>query len=150
MPLYQAGSVYSGVRQAKQTAGQRRIETEQQRQAVIESITSAWTALQSASDLIRSNIDLVEAAEIALEGVTQEAEVGARTTLDVLDSEQELLDAQVALVRAERDEFVAGFDLRAAIGSLSAEALALPVDPYNPELNYALVRRKLFGLEVSE
>ena len=135
-PIYQGGVLSSQVRQAKQVASQRTIELEQQKQIVIEGVTSAWTALQSASDRIRSNIIQLEAAEIALEGVIQEAEVGARTTLDVLDAEQELLDAQVSLVRAERDEFVAAFDLRVAIGTLSAEELGLPTTLYDPNKNY--------------
>ncbi len=87
----------------------------------------------------------MRAAEIALDGVRQEAEVGSRTTLDVLDSEQELLDARVSLVRAERDEYVAGFELRAAIGRLSAFDLNLPVDRYDPTLNYNHTRGKIIG-----
>mgnify|MGYP001288506229 CR=1 FL=1 len=150
VPIFQGGTLSSQVRQAKQLASQRKLELEQQRQTIIEGVTSAWTALQSASDRIRSNIVQVEAAEIALDGVIQEAEVGARTTLDVLDAEQELLDAQVALVRAERDEFVAAFDLRLAIGTLSAEELGLPTTLYDPNKNYNLVKNKLFGVEIIE
>ncbi|MBM3504164.1 MAG: TolC family outer membrane protein [Alphaproteobacteria bacterium] len=145
IPLYQSGSEYATVRQQKQTANQRRIEIELQRRSVRESVTRSWAALSSASDRIRSGVDQVRAAEIALDGVRQEAEVGSRTTLDVLDSEQELLDARVALVRAERDEYVAGFELRAAIGRLSAADLNLPVDRYDPVGNYAATRNRLIG-----
>lgn len=145
VPLYQAGSVSSQVRQAKQLASQRKIQVELQRQSVIESVTSAWSGLISATDRIRSTIDQVEAAEIALDGVIQESNVGARTTLDVLDAEQELLDAQVALVRAERDEFVAGFDLLLAIGMLSPENIGLPIKFYDPEDNLSRVRNILYG-----
>ena len=145
MSLYQSGSQYSRIRQAKQTNSQRRIDIETQRRAVTESVTKAWVTLNSATEQIRANVDQVIAAEVALDGVQQEAEVGARTVLDVLDAEQELLNAQVALVRAERDEFVAGFDLRVALGRLSAEQLGLPVAIYDPTSNYQTVRNKLFG-----
>ncbi len=145
VPLYQSGSEYSQIRQAKQTNSQRRIDIETQRRAVVESVTQAWASLNSATEQIRANVDQVRAAEVALDGVEQEAEVGARTVLDVLDAEQELLNAQVALVRSERDEFVAGFDLRVALGRLSAEQLGLPVAVYDPTANYAAVRNKLYG-----
>ena len=85
-------------------------------------------------------------AEVALDGVRQEADVGSRTTLDVLNAEQELLNARVALVVAERDEYVAAFDLRSAIGRLTAAQLALPVEVYDPAVHYRAVRNKLFGL----
>ncbi len=145
VPLYQSGSEYSAVRQAKQTNSQRRIDIETQRRAVVESVTQAWAALNSATEQIRANVDQVRAAEVALDGVQQEAEVGVRTVLDVLDAEQELLNAQVALVRSERDEFVAGFDLRVALGRLSVEQLGLPVATYDPTANYKAVRNKLYG-----
>ena len=115
---------------------------------MVESVTQAWATLNSATEQIRANVDQVRAAEVALDGVQQEAEVGARTVLDVLDAEQELLNAQVALVRSERDEFVAGFDLRVALGRLSAEQLGLPVAAYDPTANYQAVRNKLFGRDI--
>jgi len=148
VPLYQSGSEFSQIRQAKQTNSQRRIDIETQRRSVIESVTQAWATLNSATEQIRANVDQVIAAEVALDGVQQEAEVGARTVLDVLDAEQELLNAQVALVRTERDEFVAGFDLRVALGRLSAEQLGLPVAVYDPTSNYKTVRNKLYGRDV--
>ncbi len=148
VPLYQSGSVYSQVRQLRQTNNQRRIEVEESRRAVIEDVTQSWERLQTASARIRSRADQVAAAEVALDGVRQEAEVGSRTVLDVLDAEQELLDARVALVATERDEYVAGFDLRAAIGRLTAEDLGLPVEIYDPTKYYDAVRNKLIGANV--
>ena len=149
VPLYQTGSEYSQIRQAKQTNSQRRIDIETQRRAAVESVTQAWAALNSASEQIRSNVDQVRAAEVARDGVRQEAEVGSRTVLDVLDAQQELLNAQVALVRSERDEFVAGFDLRVALGRLSAEQMGLPVAVYDPTANYQTVRNKLYGRDIA-
>jgi outer membrane protein TolC len=88
----------------------------------------------------------VRAAEIALEGVRQENAVGARTILDILDAEQELLDSQVNLVRSQRDEIVAGFEVLFAIGRLTARDLNLPVEVYDPEADYLKVRNTWFDL----
>ncbi len=87
----------------------------------------------------------VKANEVALEGVQQEAQVGARTVLDILDAEQELVDAQVELVRAQADEVSSAFDLKRAVGELSADRLALAVDIYNPRKHYDEVRGLWFG-----
>ena len=87
----------------------------------------------------------VRANEIALEGVRREAEVGARTVLDILDAEQELLGSSVDLVRAQRDKVVAAYALTAAVGWLTARQVNLPVDFYDPEQHYREVRGKWFG-----
>ncbi len=114
-----------------------------------ESSITAWEGLQTARAQIRSFETGVRAAEIALEGVRQENEVGARTILDILDAEQELLDAQVNLVRSQRDEIVAGFAVLAAIGQLIARDLELAVEVYNPEVDYLNVRNAWFGLGIN-
>ncbi len=146
VPLYQAGAVTARLRAAKETAGQRRLEIEQNRRAVLENVSRAWESLQTARAQIAAFGDAVRAAEIALDGVTQEAAVGARTTLDVLDAEQELFDAKVDLVRAERDEVVSSFALEAAIGRLTAARLRLPVKIYDERQHYEAVRNKLWGV----
>ena len=145
VPLYQAGTVYSQVREARQVQSQRLVEIETARRQAVENVTQAWERLQATRSAIRSLTDTVRAAEIALDGVRQEAAVGSRTTLDVLDAEQELLDARVRLVIADRDEYVAGFSLLAAIGRLSARQLNLPVEYYDPEAHYREVRDQWFG-----
>jgi TolC family type I secretion outer membrane protein len=150
IPLYQSGSVESQVRQAKEVASQRRVEIEQTRRAIVERTTQAWEDLQSARARIATNREQVRANEIALEGVRQEASVGSRTTLDTLDAEQELLDSRVALVAAERDEYVAGFRLLAAIGALSADRMGLAVERYDPESHYRQVRDKWWGWNTPE
>lgn len=147
MPLYEAGSTYSQTRQRKQTHNQRRIQVEEQRRSVRQSVTQAWENLTTARSNIVARTAQVDAARIALEGVQQEAEVGSRTTLDVLDQEQEYLDARVAEVRARRDEYVAGYTLLSAVGRLGARQLALPVEFYDPETNYKRVRDKWFGTD---
>lgn len=150
VPLYQSGSEYAAVRAAKETNSQRRIEIDVQRRQAIENTIRAWSSLLTATDRIRSGADQVRAAEVALDGVRQESDVGSRTTLDVLNAEQELLNARVALVVAERDEYVAAFDLRSAIGRLTAAQLALPVEVYDPAIHYRAVRNKLFGLSTPD
>ncbi len=145
MPLYQSGAVYSRLREAKQTVGQERIEITQARRDVVQGVTQAWEALQTARARIVSFTAQVRANGIALEGVKREADVGARTVLDILDAEQELLGASVDLVGARRDEVVSAFKLKAAVGQLTARQLNLPVDFYDPERHYREVRDKWFG-----
>ena len=145
IPLYQGGSAYSEIRQSREINSRRRVEVEETRREVVEGVTQAWEALNTARAEIQSRRDEVRAAEIALEGVRQESIVGARTTLDVLDAEQELLDARVALVVAERDEFVASFELAAAVGGLTAANLELPVELYDAEAHYRNVRSVRWG-----
>jgi outer membrane protein len=146
MPLYASGSVTSRVRAAKQVVSQRREEYNQAIRSAVEAATNAWQTLQTGRAQIQAFSAAVKAAEIALEGVREEANVGSRTVLDVLDAEQELLDARVGLVRAMRDELVATYQLRQAVGEATAEKLGLPVALYNVENHYREVRRKWWGL----
>ena len=146
VPLYQGGGEYAGVRQAKQVVHQRRNELETITRAVREETTTAWQALVTARSRITSIRAQVEAAEIALEGSQREAEVGQRTTLDVLDQENDLFQAGVDLVQAQRDEIVASYRLKAAVGQLTAPELNLPVNVYDADAHYEAVRTRLFGL----
>lgn len=145
VPLYQKGSVYSRLREAKQNAGRRRLVLEDTRRDIIESATSAWEALVTARARTKSFEAQIDANQIALEGVRREASVGSRTVLDVLDAEQELLNSRVSLVRAKRDEIVAGFELKEAVGELTANKLGLAVTIYDPNTHYRGVRDKLIG-----
>jgi len=145
IPLYQQGAVSSRVREAKQRAAQRRLEYLDEQRAAIETSRTAWEDLQTSRARIEAFKIEIESSEIALEGVRQEANVGSRTVLDVLDAEQELLDAQVNLVRAERDEFVAASELAAAVGKLTAKEYNLDVDYYNETEHYNKVRDKIYG-----
>jgi TolC family type I secretion outer membrane protein len=145
VPLYQKGSVYSRVREARQVLGQRSEELEAARRVAMESAASAWNTWQTARAAVRSFEAEVRANEIALDGVQREALVGSRTVLDVLDAEQELLDAKVNLVRSDRDELVARFALKSAVGGLTAMELKLPVEIYDAEGYYRRVRNRWFG-----
>ncbi len=147
VPLYQRGLVSSQVRENKQRALQRRREIDEALRRVKRLAVASWEQLKSTEAQRESFGAEVRSAEIALEGVRQENAVGARTILDVLDAEQELLDAQVSLARARRDEIVAGFAVFSAMGRLTARNLALGMDVYDPEVDYRAVRDRWFGLD---
>ena len=147
VPLYQQGAVSSRVRESKQVASQRRLQVREAIRQAREDAISGWERLLTARAQIASLLQSVRANEIALEGVRQENAVGARTVLDVLDAEQELLDAQVSLVSAQRDEIVASFQVLTAIGRMTAADLGLGTAVYDPETDYRAVREKWFGLD---
>ncbi len=146
VPIYEAGATTSRVREAKQTVGQRRNQVDEAVRQARSTAVSAWEALVTARATIESNQAQVRSSEIALEGVRQEATVGSRTVLDVLNAEQELLDARVNLVTAQRDEVVAVFQLLSATGQLTAGRLDLGVTTYNYEDHYNKVRGKIWGV----
>ena len=150
IPLYPSGNVPSQVRQAKQTASQLRVTIDQQRRAAAQSAATAWQELQTARSQITSYRVQTKANQIALEGVRQEAQVGARTVLDVLDAEQALLVSQVNLVRAQHDEVVAAYSVIASVGRLTARNLSLKVPLYDPEQHYHDVRDSWWGLASDE
>lgn len=147
VPLYQAGRVSSQVREAKQIASQRRIQIIEAGRAVREAVVTTWNIFVSSADTIASLQDQVAANQLALEGVTQEALVGTRTTLDVLDAEQELVASQVALVDARRARVVAAYQLIAATGRLTAANLALAVPYYDPNVHFDETRYRAYGVD---
>lgn len=140
VPLYQSGSVYSRLRESKQQASELRLIVDRERRNATEKATRTWESLQAAQARVSSFRTQIQASKIAFEGVEREAAVGSRTVLDVLNAEQELLDARVSYIRAQRDEAVAMFELLAAVGRLTAHNLQLPVDLYDPEVHYQEVR----------
>ncbi|WP_159714970.1 TolC family outer membrane protein [Geminicoccus flavidas] len=146
VPLYQGGTEYSQVRQNRQLARQRDEQLVATQRSVAETVTTAWETLQTSTSNIRSRQAQVRANQIALEGVEQEAQVGSRTVLDVLDAEQELFSSQVELVRAQANEAIAAYALLASIGQLTADRLELPVERYDAEAYYQENRSRLFGL----
>lgn len=145
IPIYQQGTVYSRLREARQDAAEEAFTIDQQRREVVEEATQAWESLQTARAQVDSFQTQIEANVVALEGVEREASVGSRTVLDVLDAEQELLDSRVSHVRAQRDEIVAIYQVKAAVGQLTARDLELPVTLYDPREHYQEVRGKWFG-----
>ena len=149
VPLYEGGGVQARVRQAKHTHVSRLQEIEQARSETQANVTAAWSRMMAARAQLQSDEVQVEAARTALDGVREEEKVGQRTLLDVLNAEQEYLDAQVALISTRRDLVVASYGLLAAMGRLSAEGLALTQTVYDPEENYREVRHKWFGLSIT-
>lgn len=148
IPLYSQGNQESMVRQARYAHGQKRIQIEAQRRQAIQGAVQAWQSLVTARAAITSFQVAVRAETMAVDGLRQEAQVGSRTVLDVLTEQQNLLNAQLNLVEARRNEVVAGYQLRAAIGTLTARDLALPVAAYDPEPDYQKTRSRWWGTSV--
>ncbi len=147
VPLYQQGIVTSRVREAKQTASQRRIEISEAKRRVRQEALSAWAQLESARTSIEQVRQEVEAARVALTGMEEEHRVGSRTVIDVLDAEQDLFNAQISLVRARRDLAVAGYGVLSAVGRLTARDLGLDVQYYDPVSDFEAVRGLWWSVE---
>ena len=150
VPIYQGGAEYATIRQAKETLGQRRIDMDTARDAVAQTVTQAWGQLEAAKATISSTTAQVAASEIALNGVREEARVGQRTTLDVLNAQQDLVNARVALVTAQRDRVVASYTVLAAVGSLSPQIVGLRVQTYDAVTHYHQVRDSWFGVRTPD
>lgn len=150
VPLYQSGIEYSRIRQAKETKQQRKFLLDDADNSATEDAISAWENYQVAKATIVSTQSSAEAAQVALDGVTQEADVGSRTTLDVLDAEQELFVAKSSLIRAKRNEIVSMYNLQSVMGVLTAGDLKLNVPVYDPEKHYDNVKYKVIGLGTSQ
>jgi len=140
LPIYQGGQISSLQRQAQAVLAQRQANIQQTAREISQSVGVAWANLQVARASIRASQQQIRAAQIAFDGVTEEAKLGARTTLDVLNAEQELLNARSSLTAAERDEYVGAYTLMSAVGLLSVKHLGLGIEEYNPESNYLIVK----------
>ncbi len=145
VPLYPGSAVYARVRAAKETVKQLRDQADQAKQDAAQQATQGFESYTAALAQVKSFEKQIQANTIALEGVKQEATVGARTILDILNAEQELLNSQVSQVQAKHDAWVAGFQLKVAIGQLTAQAFELPVQQYDVETHYNEVHDKLWG-----
>lgn len=150
IPLFPGGAVYPRVRQAKEIYGQRKVQIDVARDQVRATVVSAWALVDAARGAISAANEGVDAAEIALSGVQEEQRVGQRTTLDVLDAQQELLLARETLIVAHRDRIVASFALLSAMGRLNAQALRLPTAAYDPTEHYRSVRGKFIGVSTPD
>jgi outer membrane protein len=150
VPLYQGGGEYATIRQAKETLGQRRLDLDTARDQVQANVTQAWGQLEAAKAQIEATQAQVAAAEIALNGVREEARVGQRTTLDVLNAQQDLVTARSALVTAQRDRVVASYTVLSTVGSLSPQILGLGIPNYDPMVHYQQVRDNWFGVRTPD
>ena len=149
IPLYEAGQVYSRVRQSRQVASQHRLEVIQAARSARESVSNAWYFLEAIRQKIQAGESLVAANAQALDGVSKEFQAGSRSTLDVLDAQSELISARISLVSARRDQVVAAYQVLSAIGVLTARDLKLPVAYYDPDANYFRVRGKWAGTDAT-
>jgi len=150
IPLYQGGSEYASIRQAKEQLGQARLGADLQRDGARANVYSTFGQLETARASIASTQAAVKAAEVALMGVREEASVGQRTTLDVLNAQQTLLNARVNLVVAQRDRVVASYAALAAMGRLSARELSLDVAIYDPAIHFDQVKDKWIGVDTPD
>ncbi len=150
VPIYRGGLFYSAIRQSKETLDQRRFDMETARDQAQANVVQAWGQLEAARAQIAATQAQVAAAEIALNGVREEARVGQRTTLDVLNAQQELVNARVAMVTAQRDRVVASYALLAAVGRLSPAILRLPISVYDPMVHYQQVRDVWGGVRIPD
>lgn len=140
VPIYEGGQVYSQVRQAKEQAGQAQLQADWVRDQVRAAVLSSWGELEAARAQIEAAQAQIDAAETALSGVREEARVGQRTTLDVLNAQQELLTARVSLIQAQRDRVVASYSVVQSMGRLTSRALGLAVNHYSPKIHYDQVK----------
>lgn len=123
LPIYQGGGVAARVGEARAREDQARAIAQDAERAVTEAVIQAWENLQAAQERVPAFEAQVQAAQVALDGVRKELDVGSRTTLDLLDAERELLAAQVNLTTSRRDRAVAAYRLLAVIGELKPEAV---------------------------
>lgn len=148
MPLYRGGADYARTRAAKETASQKQVAVHSALDTAHETAVSAWESLKTAEATIRARQKQMEAAQLAFEGVKEESKVGTRTVLDRLNAEAEVLQAQVNLVQSQRDKAVAMYNVKAAVGDLTAAKLALALTPYDPAEHYEQAKDAWIGLGI--
>jgi outer membrane protein len=145
-PIYDGGTAASQTRQAKELTAQSRQVLDQVRNQARTAAISAWVANEGAKIAVAASESEVRAAGVALEGVRKEAQGGQRTTVDVLNSQQDLISAKARLIGAQRDRVIASYTLLSAIGRLDVKTLALNTPDYLPEVHYHQVRDAWHGL----
>lgn len=150
IPIYSGGRTSALVRQQKETLGQARIDVDVTRDQVRQAVSSAWASYIAASEGVRSNRTVVEAARLALNGVIEERNVGQRTTLDVLNAQATVIEAQINLAADEHDVVVASYAVVSAMGRLTAKRLGLQVQLHDPKEHYRAVKDKWIGLRTPD
>ena len=150
VPIYQGGAEYSLIRQSKENLEQQRLNLEQVRDQSRADLVTAWGQLLAGKAQIASSQAQVSASEIALTGTRREASVGQRTVLDVLNAQQALVNARVALVTAQHDRVVASYAVLSAVGRLSPKVLHLATPIYDPGVHYHQVRDDWLGVRTPD
>ena len=150
VPIYQGGRASATIRRSKESLGQARINVDVSRDQVRNAVASAWAQYQASREAVAANREVVSAAQLALNGVIEERNVGQRTTLDVLNSQADVTAAQINLASAEHDVVVASYAILSATGRLTTSNLGLQVQEYDPEEHYRAVKDKWFGLRTPD
>ena len=146
IPIYQGGGEYALIRQSKESLGQQRLNLDLVRLQVRANVAQTWAAVEAARGQLRKATEEVAAAETAVSGILKEILVGERTTLDLLITQQNLVNARTALITAQHDRVVSSYGLLAAVGRLSPEVLVLPTQIYDPQVHYQQIRDTWGGL----
>jgi outer membrane protein len=150
IPIFQGGAEYALIRQSKENLAQQRLNLETTRDQTRASVVTAWGQLVAGKAQVSSAQAQVTASEIALNGVREEAKAGQRTTLDVLNAQQALVNARVALVTAQHDRVVASYSVLNAVGRLAPQVLGLNTTVYDPSVHYQQVRDSWVGVRTPD
>jgi len=150
VPIYNGGAEYALIRQSKESLAQQRLVLEQTRDQARSDVVSAWGKLLAGKAQVQSAQAQVSASEIALNGVREEAKAGQRTTLDVLNAQQALVNARVSLVTAQHDRVVASYSVLQTVGRLSPQVLNLPTTTYDPTVHYQQIRDSWAGVRTPD
>jgi len=150
VPIYQGGAEYSLIRQSKETLAQQRLNLEMVRDQTRANVVTAWGQLVAGKAQVASAQSQVTASEIALNGVREEAKAGQRTTLDVLNAQQALVNARVALVTAQHDRVVASYSVLNSVGRLAPQVLGLATNIYDASIHYQQVRDSWYGIRTPD
>ena len=146
VPLYQGGGEYALIRQSKESLGQQRLNLDLTRLQVRANVNQAWSAVQASRASLQKAKEEVAAAETAVNGILKEILVGERTTLDLLITQQNLVNARTALITTQHDRVVSSYALLAAIGRLSPGVLGLATQIYDAQTHYQQVRDTWIGV----
>ena len=146
VPIYDGGTAASQTRQAKEVASQSRLVLERVRNQSRTAVVSAWISNEGTKIALNAAESEVRAAEVALQGVRREAQGGQRTTIDVLNAQQDLTNARSRQIMAQRDRVIASYTLLSAVGRLDVHTLDLNTPDYLPDLHYHQVRDAWHGL----
>jgi outer membrane protein len=150
VPVYQGGMEYSLIRQSKETLEQQRLTMAQVRDQARADLVTAWGQLVAGKAQVAAAQSQVQASELAYLGTTKEAQVGQRTVIDILNAQQTLVNARVALVTAQHDRVVASYAVLNAIGRLSPQVLHLSTPAYDPSVHYQQVRDNWVGVRTPD
>ena len=146
IPLYQGGGEYALIRQSKESLGQQRLNLDLIRRQIRANVAQAWAQVAAAKGELQKAKEQVSAAEAAVNGILKEIGVGERTTLDLLITQQNLVNARTALIVTQHDRVVSSYNLLAATGRLSPTELGLPTQIYDPRVHYQQVRDAWIGV----